>query len=197
MPSTFTQAAKLLTTSEFALFAASRGHVLRTLTRARLLSKIRRARALRDKFRDLLKRQRLETRARTGSKAGLSGVANQRTKQKAELFAQVVQRFEDRLARIKAAEAREVQKKAAARARLALSRKRRADAAKIAARQAMTNSKARTKARDQVVGGPQTTSETARSARHAMKFKVAGQQAIHAHVSARGRRNQAKRDSRG
>ena len=151
MPSTFTQAAKLLTTSEFALFAASRGDVLRTLTTARLLSKIRRARALRDKFRDLLK----------------------------------------------AADAREVQKKAAARARLALSRKRRADAAKIAARQAMTDSKARTKARDRVVGGPQTTSETARSARHAMKFKIAGQQAIHAHVSARGRRNQAKRDSRG
>ena len=61
MPSTFMQAGKLLNESEFALFAASRAGVLNTLTKAGLAGKIRRARSLRDKYRDLLKRQRLAT----------------------------------------------------------------------------------------------------------------------------------------
>lgn len=197
MPSTFMQAGKLLNESEFALFAASRAGVLNTLTKAGLAGKIRRARSLRDKYRDLLKRQRLATRTRTGSKAGVSGVANQRTRQKAEIFAQVLQRLEKRLAQVEAAEARAASRKASAQTRSALSRKRRADAAKLAARRRTTSPKAPAKSPSRITQGPQPTAESARSARHAMQFKVAGQQAIHGHVSARGRRNQAKRDSRG
>lgn len=197
MPSTFMQAGKLLNESEFALFAASRAGVLNTLTKAGLAGKIRRARSLRDKYRDLLKRQRLATRTRTGSKAGVSGVANQRTRQKAEIFAQVLQRLEKRLAQVEAAEARAASRKASAQTRSALSRKRRADAAKLAARRRTTSPKAPAKSPSRSTKGPQPTAESARSTRHAMKFKAAGQQAVHSHVSARGRRNQAKRDSRG
>ncbi|MBL0143604.1 MAG: hypothetical protein IPP91_16210 [Betaproteobacteria bacterium] len=197
MAYTTAQAGKLLNASEFALFAASRASDLKTLTTARLRAKLKRARALRDKFRDLFKRQRLATRARTGSKAGLSGAANQRTRQKAEVFTEVLQRFEKRLAQLEAAESRAARTKAAAQARLVLSRKRRADAAKVATRQPRTSSKAPAKPPRRVTTGPQPTTERARSARYAMQANVAGQQAIRGHVSTKGRRNQAKRDNRG
>lgn len=196
-PTPAPKSASCLSASEFKLFATSRADAVTTLTAARLRGKIKRARTLRDKFRDLLKRQRLATRARTGSKAGTSGVANQRTRQKAEVFTEVLQRFEKRLVVVQAAEARTARKKAAVQARLILSKKRRADAAEVAMRQPETSSKAPAKRPGRVVTkGPRPTSESAYSAQHAMKFKLAGQQAIHGHVSARGRRNQAKRDSR-
>jgi hypothetical protein len=194
---THTQVGKLLSASEFDLFAISRPGPIMSLTATRLHRNIRRARTLRDKYRDLLARQRLATRARTGSKAGTSGLANQRTKQKAEVFTEVLQRFEKRLVVVEAAEARAARKKAVAQARMVLSRKRRADATKVAMRQPKTGSKAPAKRpRRAVTKGPRPTSESARSAQHAMKFKTAGQQAIHSHIGARGRRNQAKRDSR-
>jgi hypothetical protein len=195
MPSIFLQAGKLLNESEFALFAASRAHVLRTLTSARLLAKIQRTRALRDKYRELPKRQQLVTRARTGSKAATRGA--DRTNQKAQLLTQVLQRFENRLAQIKAAEARAGGKKATVQAREAVSRKQHPHAAKSAAQRAKASAKTPARRGGRATQGLQATSESARSARHAMQFKIAGQQAIHAHVSARGRRNQAKRDSRG
>jgi hypothetical protein len=191
------QASKLLNASEFRLFAASRSDALKTLTAARLRGKIKRARTLRDKFRDLFKRQTLATRARTRSKSGASGVANQRTRQKAEVFTEVLQRFGKRLAQVEAAEARAVSAKGAAQGRLALSRKRRAHAAKIAAQQPRTSSKAPARLSGRATRAPQPTTERARSAQHAMHFNIAGQQAIRAHVRARGRRNQTKRDSRG
>lgn len=191
------QAVKLLNAGEFALFAASRADALKTHTAARLRAKVRRARALRDKFRDLLKRQRLATRTRTGSKAGVSGVANQRTRQKAEVLAEVLQRFEKRLAQVEAAEARAARTKAAVQARVALSRKRRADAARVATRQPSTSAKAPAKPPDRVTQVLRSTTESARSAQHAMQFNIAGQQAVRGHVSAKGRRNQAKRDKRG
>jgi hypothetical protein len=121
MTYTLAQAGKLLNANEFALFSASRADALKTLTAARLRAKVKRARTLRDKFRDLFKRQRLVTRSRTGNKAGASGAANQRTRRKAELFAEVLQRFEKRLAQVEAAEARGARVRALVQARLILS----------------------------------------------------------------------------
>jgi hypothetical protein len=197
MTYTLAQAGKLLNVSEFALFSASRADALKTHTAARLRAKVKRARALRDKFRDLFKRQRLVTRSRTGSKAGARGAANERTRRKAELFAQVLQRFEKRLAQVEAAEARAARVRALVQARVILSNKRRADAAKAARRQPRISSKARAKPPGTVPKGLQPDSESARSARHVMQFNAAGQQAIRGHVSAKGRRAQAKRDGRG
>lgn len=191
------QASKLLNASEFELFAASRVDIVKALTAARLRRKIRRTRNLRDKFQDLLKRQTLATRARTGSKTGASGIANQRTRQKMELFKEVLQRLEKHLAQIEAAEARAAKQKAAVQHRLALSRKRRADAAKAATLGPKTSAKAPATPPDRVTKGPRPTSESARSAQSKMQFRIAGQQAIRGHVGARGRRNQAKRDNRG
>lgn len=191
------QARKLLKTAEFELFAASRADAVSAFTAARLRGKIRRTRNLRDKFQDLLKRQRLATRARTGTKAGASGVANQRTRQKMELFAEVLKRFEKRLAQIEVAEARAASQKTAMKLRLALSRKRRADAVRAAARRLKTSAKAPAKPPGPVTKGPRHTRESARSAQSTAQFRIAGQQAIRGHVAAKGRRNQAKRDNRG
>jgi hypothetical protein len=199
MAYTRAQVRKLLNAGEIEIFESSRAEAVKELNALRLIVKVKRARTLRDKYRDLLKRQRLATRARTGSKAGNSGDANQRTREKAEVFTEILERLEKRLALVEATEARAAKKESAERARLALAKKRAADAARAAKRKAVAGS---TTAVQKTVGatrkkGPQPTTESARSARGVMQFKVAGQQRIRAHVAAKGRRSQAKRDGRG
>jgi hypothetical protein len=196
MTYTTAQAGKLLNVRDFALFSASRADAVKTLTAARLRAKVKRARTMRDKFRDLFKRQSLAARSRTGSKTGASGAANQRTRQKAELFSEVLQRFEKRLAQVEAAEARAARARELVQARLMLSKRRRADADEAARRQPRISSKAPARPPGTVPKRLQPDTESARSARHAMQFNAAGQQAIRGHVSAKGRRTQAKRDGR-
>jgi hypothetical protein len=87
------QARALTTRSELDLVSASYPDALGKLSPRALKSSITRARNLRDKQRDLLKRQKLATRARTGTKVG----GNERTAQKAELFDQALARFTRRL----------------------------------------------------------------------------------------------------
>lgn len=190
------QAARLLSKGEMEVFASSLAERLSSLTAARLRVMIRRTRALRDKSRDLLRRQRLETRSRTGSKSGPTGGANQRTAEKAQAFAEVLKRFETRLARVEAAEKLAVRKAASARSRLTLAKKRGADTAKAAARRQQVSPKAPAERLSPGPGALGPTNESARAARHAMQFKASGSRAIQGHVSSLGRRNQAKRDKR-
>nr|MBA2237343.1 hypothetical protein [Lysobacter sp.] len=91
------QARGLLTDSEMVLFGESRNPALRSLTGRELTRRIERVRKLRDKARDLLQRQRLGSRQRTGSKGGKSGAANERTARKGEMLDDILQRFEGRL----------------------------------------------------------------------------------------------------
>lgn len=112
-----TQAASLLNTAEMAVFSASLAPAIRDLSAARLAAKVKRARTLRDKFRDLLQRQKIATRQRTGTKAGPSGSANERTARKAEVFDEVLQRFSVRLDQVQAAAARVAAAEARARER--------------------------------------------------------------------------------
>ncbi|MDQ3286783.1 MAG: hypothetical protein M3Q42_00735 [Pseudomonadota bacterium] len=91
------QARSLLTDSEMVLFGESRNPALRSLTDRELTRRIDRTRKLRDKARDLLQRQRLSSRQRTGNKGGKSGEANERTARKGEVLDDVLQRFEGRL----------------------------------------------------------------------------------------------------
>lgn len=114
-----TQVHHLLSAAEFELFEASLAASLKTLTGVRLRSKIGRARAMRDKYRDLLRRQKIATRGRTGSKLGNTGVANQRTEQKMAVLVEVLRRFEKRVLQLDAAQVRATRKTAAAAARLA------------------------------------------------------------------------------
>jgi hypothetical protein len=85
-----TQARQLLTIPEFELFTQSRTGGLKALTPARLRTKIERTRALRDKFRDLYRRQTVATRADAAA-------TNERTQRKAEVFEDILQRFESHL----------------------------------------------------------------------------------------------------
>lgn len=95
MPITRARATALLNQREMALYDDSRVNVLRKLDVKALDSRIARARDARDRARDLVRRQKLASRDRTGSKRGASGAANQRSKDKAELLAEVLARFED------------------------------------------------------------------------------------------------------
>jgi hypothetical protein len=92
------QASKLLNVSELALFDAASTSGVRALTPAQLQAKVERSRRLRDKHRDQYKRQRLASQEGTGSKSGRSGEANQRTKEKAQVFDEVLKRLKARLA---------------------------------------------------------------------------------------------------
>ncbi|MEO7854623.1 MAG: hypothetical protein ABIR94_20595 [Rubrivivax sp.] len=83
-----------LGSTEIGLFESSLGETLQTHTPADLKRRIERTRKLRDKYRDLLRRQKLQTRTRTGSKGGPSGDANARTVEKATAFEQALKRFE-------------------------------------------------------------------------------------------------------
>src|SRR3970040_1287526 len=72
------QASRLLSESEMTLFSESRNPALRSFSARELIRRIERARKLRDKSRDLLQRQRLGSRKRTGSKGGATGEVYQR-----------------------------------------------------------------------------------------------------------------------
>lgn len=107
-----TQAQKLCTKTEFELFVVSLPAEIKPLTRAQVLRKLQSMRRLRDKQQDLLRRQRLASRDKSGAKDGKSGVANARTAQKLALFNEALARFEKRLEQLDRAAAREGAKKA-------------------------------------------------------------------------------------
>ena len=96
MPITRAKATSLLNQREMALYDDSRINALRQLDGKGLQSRISRARSARDRARDLVQRQKLSTREATGSKRGNSGMANQRSKDKAELLSDILSRFETR-----------------------------------------------------------------------------------------------------
>ncbi len=200
MATTLVQARKLLTAAELEVFIASRGQALTSLSPLQLRGKVKRARSLSGKYRDLLQRQKLATRDRAGSKTGRSGIANARTEQKAVVFGEVLASFSRRLTQVEAAQARAVQK---AKASAVTKSKVKAVPAKPRSKAAApkvgtTPRSSKAPAIEPVSArslGP--TSESARVARHARQPKQSGQQNVHAHIAARGRRNQAKRDSRG
>lgn len=84
----------LLNADEMALFSLSQdAAALAQRTPAQLRDSIARARNLRDRARDLYRRQVGRTRAVTGTKVGFSGMANERSKQKGEVLNGVVERL--------------------------------------------------------------------------------------------------------
>ena len=97
MPITRQQAQVLLSTAEMELYDESRSNPLRKLDEAALQKRIERTRRARERARDLVQRQKLASRAATGSKRGASGQANQRSKDKAALLDDILKRFEGAL----------------------------------------------------------------------------------------------------
>jgi len=184
MPHTRTSAKALLTGAELELYDMGRREAIAQLDRRTLVAKVKRTRNLRDKYRDLFRRQRLEARDRTGSKRGTSGVANVRTRQKAELFGELLARFEAKLTKVDAA------------AKLAAGReaKARAAAAKAALRARKGPAAKAPKAPAPRAGFASPRVKSAIARRQLQKTRMT---AIHAYVRSRGKRQQAKRDSRG
>lgn len=194
----------LCTAAEYGLVVASGGDGLRALSEARLKLKIVRARTLRDKYRDLLRRQRLAARRSPNAKAG-RGDAGARTESKAALFEQILARFVARLEKLQGAAARPAKQPAAKRPAA-----KRPAAKKAASKAGGTRPAAPTAARSPKAPALTTPLEpkvrqaavrgfvsdkAAQSARN-VKLKSMNARNVQAHVSARGRRNQAKRDSR-
>ena len=136
MAFTVTQARKLLTAAELTVFEASRASVIRDLTPARLRAKVTRARALRDKFRDLHRRQAVATRSAPAGRRSPVGGDNERTQQKADLFAEVLSRFEERMQRVDADAAAAERKTAGRKAPTKKAPAGKAPARKTAARKA-------------------------------------------------------------
>ncbi len=159
MAFTRSHATSLLNQAEMGLFDDSRANSLRGLSANELGKRIERARKARDRARDLLQRQKLASRSRTGSKRGVSGQANQRSKRKAELLAEILGRFEDQLKGVeKAGAAVKPKPKAKASARPAA---RQAAGKQVAARKKAATPKRAGSKRDATPPGRKATARAA------------------------------------
>lgn len=192
------QATQLLSSSEMDLYKASQDPVLAGLSAAELKSNVHAARSARDKFQDLLRRQRLDSRDRTGSKDGLEGVDNARTEQKLEALTEILQRFEAQVSDIESGLPSSAPTDDApvmsvgdlmAGVRSAVELKQESTAANATAGSAHAEG---APVQRSPHGG---TSESARVARHASHLQETGSQAVQGHVSTQIRRDQAKRDA--
>lgn len=190
MPTERTTARKLLSSAEFELFEASRRDGICVLSAAELKRKIERTRRLRDKYRDLYKRQRLAMRELTGTKRGNSGAANARTKEKAAIFQDLLTRFQVRYAR-KTAPPKRVVKKSPRKA------VNKASAARGPSRIVSSKAPASTAAAAGApIGSGGFMNPRARVAESRLRAHKSRGVQINAHTRSQGRRNQAKRDRR-
>jgi hypothetical protein len=101
-----TTARRLCTKPEFELVEASFAPHVKTLSPARLRQKVARTRRLRDKYRDLARRQRLEARGKRSPQRARPAQGHDNTDRKATLFQEVLDRFEAQLGRAEAAPGR-------------------------------------------------------------------------------------------
>ncbi|THJ35654.1 hypothetical protein E8K88_03460 [Lampropedia aestuarii] len=96
---------ELLTSAELALYNDSLSEAtLRKRTSAQLRRDLQRARQLRDKAQDTYRRQVGETRQRTGTKRGVHGTSNQRTREKAQILSATVVRLSEAAQQVAKAE---------------------------------------------------------------------------------------------
>ncbi|WP_116809421.1 hypothetical protein [Steroidobacter cummioxidans] len=180
MTYTRNQARALCTAAEYQLFEASLDRKQHTL--ARLQSKIARTRQLRDKYRDLYKRQRIANRTRTGNRKGNRLDSNARTEQKAHLFDEVLKRFEQLAKQARALEHAPPKAKAAA--------KKKAKT-RVAAKEPRLTKTHKAGISEGFV------SEAALSADRRKHSRNTRSKTLTAHARAAGKRKQARRDSRG
>ena len=147
------QVRELTSKSEWELVSASYQGAIGQLSEKALRSNIERTRRLRDKNRDLYRRQQIASRKRRGANSGSHAPSNARTGQKAQIFDETLSRFTKRLDAMKSGKG---PKKPPAR-------------------------------------GPAKKSGQAALRQKARSPRM---KAIQAHVGSRGRRKQARRDSR-
>ncbi len=183
MTMTKPSARKLATQAEWTLVEASFGPALKQITEGRLKQKIVRARKLQDKYRDLSRRQRGEARGKRRAKSTRPAAGNANTVLKQEMFAEALQRFEEQLQRL--------HDKAASQA----ARAEKTKAKKSSTKKAVTK-KSAAKTSAVKTSAVKTSAKRAPSASMSNKLARTGVTKKQAHVGARGRRTQARRDSR-
>ena len=203
--------------TEYQFFESSLRGNIDKLPRKRVQDGIKRARTLRDKYRDLHKRQRLATRDRTGTKKGVKPATNERTEQKAKLFAEVLERFEAQLKALKEAEKaaaantkktaakKKAAKKKAAKTKIAKKKvaKKKVAKKKVAKKKVAKKKVAKKVAKKKAAGkkavakadapGP-FVSEKASAASERKRQQDTRAKAVMGHKRASTQRNQAKRD---
>lgn len=105
MATSITQARSLLTAAELELFEHARAEPIKALSARELAGKEKRTRALRDKYRDLYRRQTVAVRGKAAHGSAMSD-ANARTQRKAEVMQEMLDRFEARSSVLAAREER-------------------------------------------------------------------------------------------
>ena len=203
----------LCTKSEYALVRASLPSYIGALTPAARKRDTKRARTLRDKYRKLAERQKREAKgggakgpAKTRGKRPAAGAAN--TKLKAQVFAEALARYE--------AASKQASKKPVIKSKIKAKAKPRPPGKKTKAKQkAGTGKKAIREKAAAARPAPEDTPEkkparkkkrtksrvgkgsfAAELALKQGRMRRSGTTRIRTHVSARGRRQQARRDSR-
>ena len=98
MPTPIATVRQLCTSTEVNLVSQSRLPALRGLSAAKLDQLIQRARRLRDTYRDKARQQRREERGKSAPKGARPAQGNERTVKKEEIFAEALERFQQRRA---------------------------------------------------------------------------------------------------
>lgn len=166
----------LFTVKEFDVIQSSFPSILKSLPRSRVVSLISRARKYWDKYRQLSRKQHRATKKAAGGSP--ASEANVRTERKAEILAETLSRYEKGLARLEKAERP--------------NRTRAANPPRTGTRPPTKRKKPAGKKTKPVTPAGQATLE-AGVERHLQKTRT---RAIQGHIRARGKRRQAKRDSR-
>jgi hypothetical protein len=177
-----TEARQLSSRREWSLISSSLSPALQVQSAARLKSKISRARELRDKYRDLYRRQKLASKSRmTGTPYEKLNV---RTFRKKQMFGEAITRLRHQLEKVSAP--------ARAPARTP---------ARVARRKIKTGPARAHVRRGRLASDRRKSSLKSRAASpelpKSMKLRAAGYTRRQTHVAASGRRRQAKRDSEG
>lgn len=191
------QAARLLSGKEMELFESSLSDKAPRLDGRQLGGHIRRVRTQRDKFQDLVRRQKVSTRDRSGTKSGTSGKANARTGDKVQLFSEALVRLEkEQRRRTRDESAEESGSRLTLRAAVKSAVRGKSGRPTSGPSSAGRSAKAPAKERATRSGRPPAPAQSPPEVPNAKRAKAMGQARTLAHVTSRGRRQQARRDSR-
>ena len=192
------QAARLLSDKEMELYEGSLSDQAPQMVDKELQATIRRVRTQRDKYQDLLRRQRVSSRERSGTKSGSSGVANARTDQKVQVFSAALERLEKKQAKRERDSSKPSAGQATRKTTIRPAVRTALDAKTKARTSDRPQARRSSKAPAQGPGGDAKSAaatQSPASVPHVKRAQSMGQQRPLAHVSSRGRRQQTKRDS--
>ena len=203
------RARTVLTKSELQLFSSSFAAPVKALSPAQLKAATARARELRNKYRDEAARQQREARGKAAPRGTQPAKGNERTLLKAQIFAEVLERFaaaassatsapsKKKTAKKKAAKNSATKKGAARQSAATKSGSRTLDTSgwygnkSSSAKKGTSPRKALAKHNEEILD-----SQARRAATKAASMRRTGATKHQGHVAARGRRRQAKRDAK-